>query len=316
MKTILVLGGFGFIGSNFLHYIDKNKINDYNVIVFAKNTNNPFGVKFNCVSKVYKGDFSNKQDLSIIFEENRIDEVFHFLNTTVPATSSNIRFDIESNLLGAIGLLELVEAYAIKKFIFISSGGAIYNNTKLKSIETIDAFPLSSYGIVKLAIEKYIYMFCVKNDISYLILRLSNPYGKFHHSENQGIINVALKKAHKNEPITIWGDGTNKKDYIFIDDFIEILVNLLHLNIEREIINIGSGQLHSINEIVSKIQSLGILITPVYADKKDFDNFNFQINIEKLKKYIGDYNFTSLDAGIQKTSKWLSDNNSGFTNSK
>jgi UDP-glucose 4-epimerase len=309
MKVILVLGGFGFIGSNFLNYIDNYKIDSYRVIVFDKKEKHPLGIKFACISKVYTGDFSNKAHLSIIFEENDIDEVFHFLNTTVPATSSNIKFDIESNLLSTIALLELVEAYTVKKFIFISSGGAIYNNANHSNVETADVFPLSSYGIVKLAIEKYIYMFCIRNKVSYLILRLSNPYGMFHYSENQGIINVALRKALKEEALTVWGDGTNKKDYIFIDDFIDVLMILLDKEIFNEIINIGSGQLYSINEILEEINSFELSLSWDYVDKKEFDNINFQLNTAKLKNYIGDYNFTSLNTGIKQTIHWLKNNN-------
>jgi UDP-glucose 4-epimerase len=310
MKTILVLGGFGFIGSNFLNYIDNHKIDSYRVIVFDKKKIHPFGLKFACVSKIYTGDFSNKQDISIIFEENNIDEVFHFLNTTVPATSSNIKFDIESNLLATIGLLELIEKHLIKKIIFISSGGAVYNHIKdLNNIETVDAFPLSSYGIVKLAIEKYIYMFCTRNNLSYLILRLSNPYGMFHYSENQGIINVALRKALKKETVMVWGDGVNKKDYILIDDFIDILIKLLDKEVFNEIINIGSGQLHSVNEILERIKSFETGLDWQYVDRKEFDNINFQLNTAKLKNYIGDYDFTSLNSGIERTIDWLKNTN-------
>lgn len=307
MKTILVIGGFGFIGSNLLNYIDNYTINSFNVIVFDRKNNHPSGLKFGCVSKIYTGDFSNKHHLASIFEENDIDEVFHFLNTTVPATSSNIRFDIESNLLATIGLLELIEKYLIKKIIFISSGGAIYN-ADVNNKETADAFPLSSYGIVKLAIEKYIHMFCTRNNLSYLILRLSNPYGMFHYSQGQGIINVALRKALKEEVITVWGDGNNKKDYIFIDDFIEILMILLDKEISGEIINIGSGQLYSVNEILGKINAFKSLSFK-YVEQKEFDNVHFQLNTTKLRNYIGDYDFTPLEIGIKKTIRWLKNKN-------
>lgn len=307
MKTILVLGGFGFIGTNVLNYIDSLEYKDYNVIVFDKQTIHPFGLTFKCVSKVYTGDFCNKQDLSQIFEENDIGQVFHFLNTTVPATSEDIRFDVESNLLGTIGLLEIMEAYKVKNIVFLSSGGAIYNNFKSNSVhaESEDTFPLSSYGIVKLAIEKYIHMFGERSKLSYLILRLSNPYGPFHYSTKQGIINVAMRNTLKNEGVVIWGDGENRKDYIFINDFVEILMTLLQNGVSNEIINIGSGTTYSINEILEQIKVVEPAIDWSYIKEKEFDNKTFELSITKLREYIQNYKFTPLDIGIEKTLDWL-----------
>jgi UDP-glucose 4-epimerase len=305
MKNILVLGGFGFIGSNLLNYIDHHKQHDCNVIVFDKQPVHPFGLKFQCVSKVYSGDFGNRQDVDQIFEENRIDRVFHFLNTTVPATSFDIRFDIESNLLATIGLLESMLSHSVGNIIFISSGGAIYGNTLgLCHVENEDTFPLSSYGIVKLAIEKYIHMFSHRNSLSYLILRLSNPFGPFHYSMKQGMINVAIRKAIQREKFTVWGDGTNRKDYIFVEDFVDILMKLIELNVRNEVINIGSGCLYSINNILEKVKMIEPSFDWEYVNNKEFDNMTFELQTNRLKTHLGDYGYTALDDGIEKTFEW------------
>jgi len=313
MENILLLGGFGFIGSNFLNHVDRHKQNNYNIIVFDKQPIHPFGLKFQCVSKVYSGDFGNRQDIDQIFEENHIDRVFHFLNTTVPATSFDIRFDIESNLLPTIGLLETMQSHNVGNIVFISSGGAIYGNTLgLNHIENEDTFPLSSYGIVKLAIEKYIHMFSQRNNMSYLILRPSNPYGPFHYSTKQGIINVAIRKAIQQEALTVWGDGTNKKDYIFVEDFIEVLMKLIDKGVVNEIFNIGSGYSHSINEILEKVKSIEPSFNWEYVDNKEFDNMTFELSTKKLKSYINDYAFISLDVGIKKTFEWFKINHGQY----
>lgn len=306
MKTILVLGGFGFIGSNFLHYIDNHRINDYQVIIFDKYQSHPFELKFRCVSKVYCGDFGNRQDVEQIFKENKVDQVFHFLNSTVPATSSDIRFDIESNLLATIELLEIMHENNVTNIVYLSSGGAIYGNTNgNENIENEDAFPVSSYGIVKLAIEKYICMFNKRNNLSYLILRLSNPYGPFHYSTKQGIINIAIRKSIKKESLTVWGNGFSKKDYFYIENFIEILMELIDKNICNEIINIGSGNTQSINEILENVQSIEPSFNWKYTEEKEFDNITFELNTTKLKYIIPDYKFTSLNDGIKKTYDWV-----------
>ena len=305
MQTILLFGGFGFIGSNLLQFIDDYLLDKYEVIVFDKQAKHPFDVKFKCIRQMYTGDFGNIADIQIPFQKNKIDAVFHFLSNTVPATSGDIRFDIESNLIATINVLDLMVKHEINNIVYLSSGGAIYGNTSnQRHHEGEDVFPISSYGIVKLACEKYIHVYSQLKNINYLILRISNPYGPFHISTKQGIINIAIKKLLIAEPLTIWGDGTNKKDYIFINDVISILIKLLENKVSNQVINIGSGIEHSLNEIVSIIHGLNQSFVWQYSESKSFDNSSFRLDIGKLMQTIGDYPYTSLEQGMQKTYQW------------
>ena len=306
MKTIAVFGGFGFIGSNLLSFFDRFMQDKYRVIIFDKQIDSPLRLHFKCIYKVYTGDFGNRQDVINVFKENHVDYVFHFLNTTVPATSDDVRFDVESNLLPTIELLETMYLFNVKNIIFLSSGGAVYGvSYGNKHLENDDTFPLSSYGIVKLAIEKYICMYSRRNSISYLILRLSNPYGPFHSSTKQGIINVAIKKSILNEKLTVWGNGQSKKDYIFVEDFINILMKLVEINVYQEIINVGSGYLHSVNEILENVKAIQSSFEWEYTDKKEFDNVTFELSTKKLRGYFKNFKFTPLDKGIKKTFDWM-----------
>lgn len=87
--------------------------------------------------------------------------------------------------------------------------------------------PISSYGITKLAIEKYLYFYHMQYGFNYLILRLSNPYGPYHYSQKQGVINIALERAMKNDSFSVWGNGEGTKDYIYIEDFVISCLNCL-----------------------------------------------------------------------------------------
>lgn len=306
MKNILILGGFGFLSSNLLKYIDSLNFTEYQFILFDRYNEHPAGLKFSCVKKVYSGDFSNKKIIHQIFEENDIHQVFHFLNTTNPASSEDMRYDIETNLIATIGLLEIMVSRNIKKIVFISSGGAIYSNSMvLLGKETEDVFPESSYGIVKLAIEKYIHLFCARSNMTYLILRLSNPFGLFHYSTKQGLINVALRKMLNNETFSVWGDGTNNKDYIFVEDFVDILMKLIKKNVSNEIINVGSGDTICINDILEKLKQFNTEFEWIYIEKKDFDNLTFNLCLSKLNSLLPGYKFTPIDVGIKKTFEWL-----------
>lgn len=305
MKTVLILGSHGFIGSNVLNYIDENLSHSYNVILFNKSESHPYGQNCNCCSKSYHSDFSDTTYLKSIFLENKIDIVFHFISTTTPATSSDIICDIKSNLISTIELVNLMVSFNVKDIVYLSSGGSVYGKTFEKNSELSLTQAKSSYGIVKLAVENYLMMLADNGQIRPLILRLSNPYGPYHYSKKQGVINIALRAAFEENNFSVWGNGENLKDYIYVEDFVEILFRLLDLNIYNEIINVGSGKPISINNILFHIKNIYTSFSWNYTSAQNHDIEHFELELTKLKNLIGNYSFTSLKAGLNKTNRWL-----------
>lgn len=305
MKTILILGGYGFLGTNIMKYIDVHYASTYRMIVFDKFERHMGGVVCDCCYKAYAGDFSNKVLLERIFDENKIDLVIHTLSTTVPVDSLNAQFDVESNLLPTLDVLNLMVKHEVKDIVYLSSGGAIYGNQAAHAHkETDDVFPVSSYGVVKLAIEKYLMQYAELYGLQPLIIRLSNPYGPYHYSMKQGVCNVAMATALKNEVMTIWGDGNGSKDYIYVEDFVAILFSLLEKRICREVINIGSGCLKTVNEIVEMVKRFVPEFQWKHTDKQQFDVSHFELNTSKLQSMIGAYAFTSFEEGMRRTFDW------------
>lgn len=311
--NILLLGSFGFIGTNIIKFIDNSR-KDLSVIAFDRFPEHLDHLEFKSITRVYAGDFSDKYLLEKVFEENQIDLVIHSLSASVPSSSQDNEFDIKYNILPTIGLLNQMVKYNVKKIVFISSGGAIYGDHYVDNqghTEEEVLFPKSAYGISKLVIEKYLYLYGVQNGVESLVLRLSNPYGPYHYSQKQGIINIALERALDGKPFEIWGDGEGKKDYLYIEDFCDILLKL----IERwekpyAVINVGSGILLSVNEIVSTIKSE---VKPsfdwIYKKANILDVQDFRLNLETLYSKIGTYNFTPLKDGIIKTLNWYNNKN-------
>lgn len=306
--NILILGGFGFIGTNIIKYIDTYE-KDVNVIVFDRFPSHLNHVEFESISKVYSGDFSDEFLLKNVFDETPIDLVIHSLSASIPSSSQDNEFDIKFNVLPTIQLLNQMVIHQVNKLVFISSGGAIYGDhyIDVKGHEEKEVlFPKSSYGISKLIIEKYLYLYSVQHQMKFLVLRLSNPYGPFHYSQKQGVINIALERAIKGQTFEIWGDGNGKKDYIFIEDFCKILMLLIKKwGDNYTVLNVGSGQLASVNEIVEIIRdNVERSFDWSYVNSNSLDVQDFRLNLSHLNEQLEGFSFTNIKDGILKTRAW------------
>ena len=247
---ILLIGGNGFIGS---HIVRKLLADGHEIVVLDKYPEK----YFDPVPEVnfWRGSISDKALLTKAL--NNVDLVFHLVSTTVPGTSNlDVETDVTDNLLSTLGLLEMMRKLDVPKLVFLSSGGAVYGNPATNPvIEEAPLNPISSYGINKMAIEKYMELYQSLHGIQSVILRPSNPYGPGQSTAGvQGVIGRFLYQALKKKPIEIWGDGEVVRDYIFIDDLVEICAALTS-NFQPGVYNVGSGVGTSINEIIPIIES-------------------------------------------------------------
>jgi UDP-glucose 4-epimerase len=160
---------------------------------------------------------------------------------------------------------------------------------------------------VKLAAEKYLFQYASLYNIQPLVLRLSNPYGAYHYSSKQGITNAALRSAFSGTEFNVWGTGDAGKDYIYINDFCDILFQLIYKNITNRILNIGSGQILTLNQIIARIKILYPQFHCKYVDANIFDVSHFELDISELKSIIGSYSFTDFKDGLNCTKLWLED---------
>ena len=307
IKNVLLLGGFGFIGTNLLKFVDNHGelISNYQFVVFDRVQHPLHNIEFSCVRKIYAGDFSDETIIEEIFRQNQIDLVIHSLSGTVPATSHNACFDVETNLISTLKLLDVMEKYGVKDIVYISSGGAIYGDHLEKVHNEEDAvYPKSSYGVVKLAIEKYLLSYAEIYGFHSLILRLSNPFGKYHYNTKQGVINIAIRKAIQNETLEIWGSGDGVKDYIYIEDFCSILFRLVEKGIESEVYNVGGCLPLSVNEIYQSVRNIHPSFMCRHIEASTFDIQNFELDITKLRKKLGKLSYKKFAESLDETYKW------------
>jgi UDP-glucose 4-epimerase len=205
-------------------------------------------------------------------------------------------------------LLDCAVDKRIQKVIFASSGGTVYGIPRTLPIpESHPTDPICSYGITKLTIEKYLALYHRLHDLDYTILRLGNPFGARQRTENvQGAIAVFLGKIYKNQPITIWGDGSIARDFFHISDLVSAFMRVIECRTEMKVFNIASGQAHSINQIVSMLRKVtGEAISIQYTHGRKFDVPVNCLDINRAKNELGWQPRVSLEEGIQQTWEWL-----------
>jgi UDP-glucose 4-epimerase len=294
----LILGGNGFIGS---HLSDRLLREGHSVRVFDKYEEH-FRKPLPEVDYRY-GDFGNRGLLADAL--TGIEIVFHLISTSLPKTSNDDpAFDVQSNVIESIFLLQECAARKIRKVLFISSGGTVYGRPAVLPIpEDSPTEPDCSYGITKLAIEKYLALYHHLYGLEYTVVRPSNPYGSRQNPLGiQGAIPVFLGKVARREPIEIWGDGEVVRDYIYIDDLIEGMYKAATVDAPSRIFNLGSGTGRSLNDIVSVIRKVtGRDVRVNYTEKRAFDVPKIILDITRAKEQLSWAPVTSLEDGMMNT---------------
>ena len=298
---ILVLGGNGFIGS---HLVKALASNGWNVRVFNR-PQQQLEPPLHGVNYRY-ADFAD----SVIVAEALVDVdiVIHLISTTVPATANlDPVADIQGNLISTVNLLQQMREIGVKRLVYMSSGGTVYGNAKTIPISEEQArAPLSSYGIVKVAIENYIAMFSALYGLQPLILRASNPYGPSQgHLGVQGVIPTFFQRIIAGEEIRIWGDGSTVRDYLYISDLISFLVKAIQKDLTG-IYNVGSGEGASLQDILVLIEKIsGRQANVKYLPSRGFDVQKVILNINKARQALNWEPIVSLPEGCERYWKWV-----------
>ena len=295
---VLVLGGNGFIGS---HLVDKLLIEGHSVRVFDKSDEHyrsPLkGIEYSL------SEFGNRRLLLEALTD--IDVVVHLISTTLPKTSNDdVVFDVQSNVIETLFLLEQCVSKKIKKIIFTSSGGTVYGIPEtLPVVEENQTNPICSYGICKLAIEKYLSLFKELYSLDYTIIRPSNPFGPRQNPFGiQGAIPVFLGNIAKNKPIQIWGSGDIVRDFIFVEDLVDAIYNSIIYNTSSSISDIGSGQGTSLNNLLNIMRSvIKKDFSIVYSNERKYDVPEIYLDISKAERELFWKPKTSLEQGINYT---------------
>ncbi len=308
--NIIILGAAGFIGTNLAIQLLKNPKNRIMLVDRKK--------EYFC--DIEKLDLPNVEikyaplEYDDCFDRllNGQDVLYHLVSTTVPTTSNqHISQELQANVIFSSNLFEACVRCNVKKVVFISSGGTVYGKEDGCPLdENMPTYPISSYGVQKITIEKLLYLYNYMYGLDYRIIRLANPYGPYQRPDGVlGAVTTFTYKVLRGEEITVYGDGSVVRDFIYIDDAIRAILNIVDGTSGKHTFNLGCGYGTSIKQVLDTIQEiLGLDMKTVYKEGRKVDVPVNYLDISKYEKYYGKLNPLSLKDGIRKTADFMKEN--------
>ena len=306
-KKALVTGGAGFIGS---HLTEKLHQNNIEVLVVD---NLLTGKKENLLSldlgNTIYGDVGSEETLKIIKNFNP-DVCFHLAaQSSVVISVEDPLLDFEHNLLQPVQLIKTLLESDCKQFIFTSSGGTIFGEPEVipTSEDDYAGEPASPYGLAKKKLNELIEVMLQNETMSYSILNLSNVYGPRQDPHGEaGVMSIFTGKLMNNETPTIYGDGKQTRDYVYVLDVVDALIKSAETD-DNLFLNIGTGVETSVNELVSILsQKISWDGEPEYAPKREGELLRSVLNNERAKSQIGWEPKYTLDTGLDELISWFS----------
>lgn len=284
---ILVTGGAGFIAS---HLVDRLVADGHHVVV-VDNLSAGRRENVNPKALFYEVDICDAVSLEEVFKKEKPEVVdHHAAHVNVRKSVEMPAYDANINILGSLNLCELSKQYQIKKFIYVSTGGAVYGEPKVLPVkETCPVEPLSQYGVSKHTVEHYLYIFYKLYGLNFTILRYPNVYGPRQSPHGEaGVVAIFSELLLQNIRPTIFGDGSKTRDYVYVDDIINANMIVLNNVGNGEIYNLGWGKEISDLEVFRTVRrALASNIEPIFGKKRpgEIDHISLDSSkaMEKLK---------------------------------
>ena len=292
---ILVTGGTGFVGSTLARSLAGANTPVRVVSLHEAATPHIAGVEY------VTADLCGVETDNPLFES--VDTIVHLASTTIPSTSmADPVFDAHSNIDMALRLLEAARQRRIRNFVFASSGGTVYGDPISLPVRETDATePRSPYGIVKLAVEKYVGLYSRIHGLRGINLRISNPYGygQFFGAPI-GVIARLLHHAYENTTFAVWGDGSVVRDYFHIDDLLRAFhVTIADRNVAAGVYNVSAGQGTSLNQLIALVERITSRRIKVrYESARDVDVQAIWLDTGKFTRATGWKPSIALEQGV------------------
>ena len=315
--TILVTGGAGFIGTNFVKYMLK-KYPDYKIIcldalTYAGNLENLADVIDNPQFKFIKGNIVSRKDVFDLFEQDKPDMVVNFAaESHVDRSIDNPGIFLETNIIGTQVLMDACRKYGIKRFHQISTdevyGDLPLDRPDLLFTEETPINPSSPYSASKASADLLVLAYHRTFKLPVTISRCSNNYGPYHFPEK--LIPLMITRALADRPLPVYGNGENVRDWLYVEDHCNAVDLIIHKGREGEVYNIGGhnerSNLEIVKAILKELNKPESLITFV-TDRPGHD-MRYAIDPTKIYNELGWLPKTKFDDGIKQTIEWYLEN--------
>lgn len=303
--NITIFGGGGFIGSTITDRLLKD---GHALRIFERPRVEPYRTFLHDEQVEWvSGDFSSLHDVTAVIQG--ADAVFHLISTTLPKSSNDDPvYDVQSNVISTLQMLNAMVAHKVGRIVFISSGGTVYGDPVYLPIdEKHPTDPHVSYGITKLAIEKYLMLYARLHGIKPVILRVANPFGERQRvATAQGAVGVFVSQTLQGKKIEIWGDGSVTRDFVYVGDVADAFAKAATYTGPHHIFNISSGVGTSLNDLIETLED--VLNTPVMVEYKTGRGFDVPVSILCNKLALLELGWlpkVGIKEGIEQTVNWM-----------
>jgi UDP-glucose 4-epimerase len=296
---ILVTGGAGFIGS---HIVDRAIAEGMDAVVLD-NLSSGRNENVNPGAVFYKADIRDKS-VSDIFRDERPDIVCHqAAQVSVRNSVDNPCEDAGINVVGSLNILENCRRHGVRKFVFASTGGAIYGEQEVfPAPEGHPAHPLSPYGAAKLAVENYLFYYLKVFGMPYVALRYANVYGPRQDPHGEaGVVAIFTGKMLAGEAPVINGDGGQTRDYVYVKDVVAANVMAMNKDVAGAF-NVGTGEETSVNMLYDMLrEKTGYKGGVSHGPAKAGEQYRSVLDNSLIKDVFGWSPGTPLDKGLEET---------------
>ena len=309
---ILITGGAGFIGS----HIAAAYVRDGHEVAVLDNFRTGSKRNLPAAAALFAGDISQAADVATVFQRFQPEVVCHYAaQLDVRHSLEDPAHDAATNILGGLNVLLQAAQGGVRRFIFASSGGAIYGNTaRLPADEETPARPLSPYGLTKWTFESYLHIWRQVHGIVPVILRYANVYGPRQNAEGEaGVIAIFSRRLLRGKPCVIYGDGCSTRDYVYVGDVVR--ANQLALTLQDGgTFNIGTGQQTTIRTVFDTVRVAADRILggevegprqPDYAPGRAGEVYRSALDNQRAREILGWTPQTSFEEGVAQTVEWL-----------
>jgi UDP-glucose 4-epimerase len=300
---IVVTGGAGFIGS---HVVDAYVRAGHEVIVLD-NLSTGKRSQVNPGARLVEIDVNDPGVIGL-FEAERPHVVnHHAANASVSVSMRRPAFDATQNVLGTINLLEAARQTGVSRFIYISSGGAMYGNPqRLPADEEHPSLPVSAYALSKHTGERYVRLYGAEHGLPWISLRYANVYGPRQDPRGEaGVISIFCQNLIDGVPPEIQWDGDQTRDFVYVGDCARANVLALEGG-SGQAYNVGTGVGTSINQLFQTLLSItGRTVTPRHGPRRPGDARDSYLDCRKIERDLGWQPEVSLHEGLERTWRYF-----------